>query len=106
MFFGIVTDLLDGQRGATSNATVPQRVPLRILGFVGANHVPNDGTTQRTVSTADAAPLLDRTVVAHAHVAAHVQDRVDRFLEADGTVDAGRAVDRRIHPDGRRGQGR
>lgn len=72
----------------------PQR-PLGgvFLGFVSANHVPYDGTTQRTVATANSAPLLDRAVVAHAHVSAHVQDGIDGLLEADGTVDAGRAVD-------------
>lgn len=63
------------------------------LRLVRADHVPDDGPAQRTVAAADAAPLLDRAVVAHAHVAAHVQHRVDRLLEADGAVDAGGAVD-------------
>lgn len=67
--------------------------PPPALRLVRPDHVPDDGPAQRTVATADAAPLLDRTVVAHAHVAAHVQHRIDRLLEADGTVHAGRAVD-------------
>lgn len=66
---------------------------FRPLRLVRADHVPDDGPAQRTVAAADAAPLLDRAVVAHAHVAAHVQHRVDRLLEADGAVDAGGAVD-------------
>lgn len=64
-----------------------------VLRLVRPDHVPDDGPAQRTVAAADAAPLLDRTVVAHAHVAAHVQYRVDRLLEADGAIDARCAVD-------------
>lgn len=65
--------------------------PLRRSGlrFVRANDVTNDGPAQRTVAAADAAPLLDGALVAHAHVTAHVQHRVDRMLVADGALGAG-----------------
>lgn len=68
--------------------------PAHALRLVRPDDVADDRAAQWAVPTADAAPLLDRTVVAHAHVAAHVQHRVDRLLEADRAVDAvGRAVD-------------
>lgn len=59
------------------------------LRLVRADDVPDDGPAQRTVAAADAAPLLDGALVAHAHVAAHVQHRVDRVLVADGALGTG-----------------
>lgn len=60
------------------------------LRLVRANHVPNDGPAQRTMAAADAAPLLDGALVAHAHVAAHVQHRIDWVLVANRALGAGR----------------
>lgn len=42
------------------------------------------------MATADASPLLDGTFVAHAHVAAGVQDGIDRVLVANRAFGSGR----------------
>lgn len=38
------------------------------------------------MTTANATPLLDGTIVTHAHVSAHVQHRIDGILVADVTL--------------------
>lgn len=53
------------------------------LTLVSTDDILNHGTAQWTVATADSSPLLHGTLVAHAHVAAGVQDGVDRILVAD-----------------------
>lgn len=58
------------------------RVFSFFLGLVGANDVFDDGSTQWTMTGAHA-PLLDRTLVAHRHVSATVENRVDFFGVAD-----------------------
>jgi len=51
---------------------------------VGADDVPDHRPAQWALATTHSAPLLDGAVVAHAHVSAHVQHRVDGILVADG----------------------
>lgn len=59
------------------------------LWLVCANDIAYDGTAQRAMATADSLPLFQCTFVAHAHVSAHVQHRIDGMLVADSALYAG-----------------
>lgn len=56
---------------------------------VGAYDITNDRPTERTLTTADAAPLLDGAIVAHAHVSAHIEHRINGILIANGALGTG-----------------
>lgn len=58
---------------------------LRLRG-VGAYDITNDRPTERTLTAADAAPLLDGAIVAHAHVPAHIEYRINGILIANGAL--------------------
>jgi hypothetical protein len=53
------------------------------LGPIGADDVADESSTNGTLTAADSLPLLHGTVVAHAHVTALIQYRVDVLFEAD-----------------------
>lgn len=65
---------------------------MSILRLVRSNDVPDNGPAQWAMSAAHSAPLLDGALVAHAHVAAHVQHRIDGILVANGAFGAGRQI--------------
>lgn len=44
------------------------------------------------MAAADALPLFQRAFVAHAHVSAHVQHRIDRMLVADSAFNTRRQI--------------
>lgn len=72
----------------TSGSTSVRR--KHVSGSISPDDVPDVCTTDRTLATTRSSPLLHRTLVTHAHVTAHVQDRIDRRLVADNALIARR----------------
>lgn len=60
-----------------------------LLRGVGAYYIAYDCSAERTLTAANAAPLLDGAIVAHAHMPAHVEHRINGILIADGALGAG-----------------
>jgi hypothetical protein len=61
-------------------------------GSISPNDVPDVCTTDRALATARCSPLLHGTLIAHAHVATHVQHRVNRSLVTDNALVARRRL--------------
>lgn len=70
----------------------------RLSGLVGTDDIADERSTQRTMATALAAPLLHGALVAHTHVPTHVQYSVYRALVADRTLAACWWRDGRLGP--------
>lgn len=70
-----------------------RRLLLLTLRFIRADDVTNGRTTKWAGATVDSTtPVLHRTLIAHAHVTAHVKHRVDGVFVADCAVDTARWI--------------
>lgn len=56
------------------------------LRCVGAYNITDDRPTERTLTATNSAPLLYGAIVAHAHVSAHIEYRINGILIANGTL--------------------
>lgn len=53
---------------------------------ISSYNISDDGTTKWTLATANATPLFDGAIVAHAHMAAAIKHRIDLIFIANGAL--------------------